>query len=305
MGKNFILISLFLSFISVCIFSFADTFTLKNGITFDGKIIEESSNGIYTIQVGKKIFKYTKDEIAHIEKNDKTGEINLDEAKKEWEEKDKLLTEKTGLNKDQRAAVEALISRIQWGEEVDRVTAKNSLLELQKTMDIFPYLEYYLPSYSPTATPYILEILFKINKDKTIKILREKIIDSAPTVRGKAIELLAIAKDIESYHLIIRGLVDPDTDVCIITNYAIAHIGLKSVTPVLIENLNHPEPRIANSSKEALNNLWKVELNNKKIDNIEEWKSFWEQHKNTITDPIIYKKDLEPLIDKDFQYFIG
>jgi len=305
MGKKFVLCSLFLSFIFICIFSFADTFTLKNGITFDGKIIEESSNGIYTIQVGKKIFKYTKDEIANIEKNDKTGEINLDDAQKEWEQKDKLLTEKTGLNKEQRAAVEALISKIQWGEEVDRVTAKNSLLELQKTMDIFPYLEYYLPSYSPTTTPYILEILFKINKDKTIKILREKILDSAPTVRGKAIELMAIAKDIESYPLIIRGLVDPDTDVCIITNYAIAHIGLKSVTPVLIENLNHPEPRIANSSKEALNNLWKAELNNKKIDSLEEWKSFWEQHKNEVTEPIIYKKELEPLIDKDFQYFIG
>ena len=292
MGKKFVLCSLFLSFIFICIFSFADTFTLKNGITFDGKIIEESSNGIYTIQVGKKIFKYTKDEIANIEKNDKTGEINLDDAQKEWEQKDKLLTEKTGLNKEQRAAVEALISKIQWGEEVDRVTAKNSLLELQKTMDIFPYLEYYLPSYSPTTTPYILEILFKINKDKTIKILREKILDSAPTVRGKAIELMAIAKDIESYPLIIRGLVDPDTDVCIITNYAIAHIGLKSVTPVLIENLNHPEPRIANSSKEALNNLWKAELNNKKIDSLEEWKSFWEQHKNEVTEPIIYKLSL-------------
>jgi len=303
MGKRFIFAFLFASFI--CIFTFPDTFTLKSGITFDGQIIDESADGIYTIQVGKKTFKYIKDEIANIQKNDKTGEINLDEAKKEWEQKDKLLTEKTGLNKDQRAQVEALISRIQWGEEVDRVTAKNRLLELQKTMDIFPYLEYYLPSYSPTTTQHILEILYKINKDKTIKILRDKILDSAPTVRGKAIELLAIAKDTESYNLIIRGLVDPDTDVCIITNYAIAHIGLKSVTPVLIENLNHPEPRIANSSKEALNNLWKIELNNKKIDNIEEWKSFWEQHKNEVTGPIIYKKDIEPLMDKNFQYFIG
>ncbi|MGC8844214.1 MAG: HEAT repeat domain-containing protein [Candidatus Hydrogenedens sp.] len=303
MGIRFIFAFLFASFI--CIFTFPDTFTLKSGITFDGQIVDESADGIYTIQVGKKIFKYTKDEIANIQKNDKTGEINLDEAKKEWEEKDKLLTEKTGLNKDQRAQVEALISRIQWGEEVDRVTAKNGLLELQKTMDIFPYLEYYLPSYSPTITPHILEILYKINKDKTIKILRDKILDSAPTVRGKAIELLAIAKDTESYNLIIRGLVDPDIDVCIITNYAIAHVGLKSVTPVLIENLSHPEPRIANSSKEALNNLWKIELNNKKIDNIEEWKSFWEQHKNEVSGPIIYKKDIEPLIDKNFQYFIG
>jgi len=305
MGKSFFFAFLHVFFSFICIVTFSDTFTLKNGITFDGKIVDESSDGIYTIQVGEKIFKYTKDEVANIQKNDKTGEINLDEAKKEWEQKDKLLTEKTGLNKDQRAQVEALISRIQWGEEIDRVTAKNGLLELQKTMDIFPYLEYYLPSYSPTTTPHILEILFKINKDKTIKILREKIFDSAPTVREKSIELLSIAKDMESYNLIIRGLVDPDINVCITTNYAIAHIGLKSVTPVLIENLNHPEPRIVNSSKETLNNLWKIELNGKKLNSIEEWKTFWEEHKNEVKDSIIYRKEIEPLVERDFQYFIG
>ncbi len=298
-------ISLFFYFFFISIVCFPDTFTLKNGITFDGKIVEESSNGIYTIKVGNRNLKYLKEEILSIEKNNKTGEINLDEAQKEWEKQDKLLTEKTGLNKNQRAQIEALINRIQWGEEFDRITAKNELFELQKSMDIFPYLEYYLPSYAPTTTPYILEILFKIDKNKTIKILRERIMDSAPTVRGKSIELLAVANDIESYDLIIRGLVDPDIDVCIITNYAIAHIGLKSVTPVLIENLNHPEPRIVNSSKEALNNLWKTELNGKKIDSIKEWESFWENHKNEVTDSIIYKKDIKPLIDKDFQYFIG
>lgn len=305
MGKSYVITLVLLSFFFTCISSFSDTFYLKDGITFDGKIIDKSPDGVYTIQIGDKIFKYTKDEIDSIEKNDKTGEINLDEAIKEWEQKDKLITEKTGLNKDQRAEVESFISRLQWGEDIDRFSAKNGLLELQKKMNIFPYLEYYLPSYSPTTTPHVLEVLFKINKDKTIKILREIILDSAPTVRGKAIELLAIAKDTESYNLIIRGLVDPDTDVCITTNYAISHIGLKSVTPVLIENLIHPEPRIVNSSKDALNNLWKVELNNRKIDNIEEWKTFWEQHKNEINGPIIYKKDIEPLVDKNFQYFIG
>ncbi len=297
--------SLFFCFYFICIICFSDTFTLKNGITFDGKVVEESSDGVYTIKVGERILKYLKEEILTVEKNNKTGEINIDEARKEWEEKDKLLTEKTGLNKDQRAQIEAFINKIQWGEEFDRVSAKNELLELQKSMNIFSYLEYYLPSYAPTTTPHILEILFKIDKNRTIKILREKIMDSAPTVRGKAIELLAVAKDVESYNLIIRGLVDPDLDVCIITNYAIAHIGLKSVTPVLLENLNNPEPRIVNSSKEALNNLWKTELNGKKLDSIEEWKSFWEQHKNEVKDSIIYKKDIEPLIDKDFQYFIG
>lgn len=299
-------ISLFLYLFILNIISYSDTFTLKNGITFDGKIIvEESSNGIKTIKVGDKTLKYLDEEILTIEKNDKTGEINLDEAIKEWEKQDKLLTEKTGLNKDQRAQVEALINKMQWGEEFDRVSSKNELLELQKYMNIFSYLEYYLPSYSPETTPYILEILFKIDKNKTIKILKERIFDSAPMVRSKSIELLAIAKDPESYNLIIRGLVDPDIDVCIITNYAIAHIGLKSVTPVLIENLNHADLRIVNSSKEALNNLWKVELNGKKLESLEEWKSFWEEHKNEVKDSIIYKKDIEPLVDKDFQYFIG
>ncbi len=304
MGKRIFCILSILLFIP-CVVSFSDTFTLQNGITFDGKIIEESSDGVYTIKIGSNILKYKKDEIVNIEKNNKTGEINLEEAKKEWEEKDKLLTEKTKLTKDQRAQIEAFISRLQWGEEIDRVTAKNGLLELQKTMNIFPYLEYYLPSYSPSTTPYILEILFKIDMNKTIRILRERIFDSAPSIRSKAIELLAIAKDIESYNLIIRGLVDPDIDVRIITNYVVAHIGLKSITPVLIENLNNPEPQIVNSSKEALNNLWKVELNGKKIESINEWKDFWETHKDELNDPIIYKKDIEPLIDKDFQFFIG
>jgi len=302
---------LFVIVITACFFtllnfySFSDTFYLKNGVTFNGKIVEESTDGIYTIKTGSHTLKYLKNEIEKIEKNDETGEINLEKAKKEWEEKDKILTEKTGLNKDQRAQVEALMSSLQWGEEMQRVSAKNGLLELQKSMDIYPYLEYYLPSIYPVVAPHILEIMFKINKDKTVKILRDKIYDHAPMIRSKAIELLASARDVESYNSIVRGLVDPDIDVCIIACYAVAYIGLKSATPILIENLNHPEPQVVNSCKKALNDLWKVELNNQKIETLNEWKTFWEQHKNEINEPPIYKKDLEPLVDKNFKFVTG
>jgi len=302
---------LFTATVMTCLFtllnfySFSDTFYLKNGVTFNGKIIEESPDGIYTIKTGPNTLKYLKGEIEKIEKNDETGDIDLEKARKQWEEKDKMLTEKTGLNKEQRAQVEALISRLQWGEEIDRMSAKNGLLELQKSMDIYPYLEYYLPSLSPVVAPHILEIMFKINKDKTVKILRDKIYDPAPMIRSKAIELLASARDVDSYNSIIRGLVDPDIDVCIIASYAVAYIGLKSVTPVLIENLNHPEPQVVNTCKKALNDLWKTELNNQKIETFNEWKTFWEQHKNEINETPIYKKDLEPLVDKNFQFVIG
>lgn len=283
---------------------YSDTIYLKNGIAFDGQIIKEESNGVFTIKVGNNILNYVKDEIEKIERNNRTGEVKIDDYLKEWEEKDKYLTQVTGLNKDQRAEVESILGRLQWGEEIERAGAKNSLFELSKKINIYPYLLYYLPSLSPTVVPHLLDVMLKINKDKTVEILREKVFDSAPTIRAKAIELLAGIRDTESKEAIIRGLVDPDIDVCITSIQAVAYLGLKEVTPVLIGNLNHPDLRIVNMSKEALNHIWKKELSEKRIENIEEWKSFWESQKNQVSTPI-YKDNLIPLVDKDFQYFIG
>lgn len=283
---------------------YPDTFYLKNGIVFDGQVVKEDSSGVLTIKVGSNILNYRKDEIEKIEKNDRTGEVKIEDYLKEWEEKDKYLTQVTGLNKDQRAQVESILGRLQWGEEIERAGAKNSLIEISEKINIYPYLLYYLPSLSPTVVPHLLDVMIKINKDKTVEILREKLFDSAPTIRAKAIELLAGIRDLESKETIVRGLVDPDIDVCITAIQAVAYLGLKEITPVLIVNLNHPDLRIVNMSKEALNHIWKKELGEKRVESIEEWKSFWESHKNQVSNPI-YKDNLTPLVDKDFQYFIG
>lgn len=291
-------------FLLIIIPTWSDTFHLKNGIVFDGKIIEENSDGILTIKVGNNTLKYKKDEIEKIEKNDNSGEINIESYLKEWEEKDKHLTQITGLNKEQRALVESILGRLQWGEEIERAGAKNALIELSKKINLYPYLLYYFPSFSPWIAPHVLEVMLKIDKEKTVEILREKIYDPAPSIRAKAIELLAFIKDIGSKDTIMRGLVDPDVDVCITSIQAMAYLGIKEVTPVLIEYLEHPDLRIVNTSREVLNILWKTELNEKQLESIKEWKSFWEKIKQQIPSPV-YKENLTPLVDKNFQYFIG
>ncbi|MCX8064062.1 MAG: HEAT repeat domain-containing protein [Candidatus Hydrogenedentes bacterium] len=284
--------------------AYPDTFYLKNGIVFDGKIVGEETDNTLTIKVGNHILKYKKDEIEKIEKNEKTGEINIESYLKEWEEKDKYLTQITGLNKDQRVQVEAILGKLQWGEEIERAGAKDALLELNKKINIYPYLLYYFPSFSPNVAPHILEIMLKINKDKTVELLREKLFDSAPTIRAKAIELLASVRDEASKESIIRGLVDPDIDVCIISIQAVTYLGIKEITPVLVDYLEHPDMRIVNTSREALNILWKGTLGGSRIENIKEWRNFWENNKSLVSSPI-FKENLTPLVDKEFKYFIG
>lgn len=284
--------------------TFCDTFYLSTGVTFDGKIIEETQDGIITVKVGNQLLKYKKDEILRIEKNDKTGEINIEQLQKEWEKKDKILTEKTGLNKDQRAQVEALISTLEWGEEFQKTTAKNSLIQLQKTMNIFPYLEYQLSSLSPSTGAIILEVMLKIDKNKTIPILRRELINPAPEIRKKAIELLAVVRDTESFPELIRGLVDPELDVCLATIYMIGLLKYKEVTPVLIEYLKHPQLEIQNASREVLNKLWADELSGSVLQTHDEWQKFWDSRKSTYPNAI-KKEQLTPLVDKDFRFFIG
>ena len=133
--KTFSIISILLVVKAI---TYADTFYLKSGIVFDGKIIGENPNGVLTIKVGTNTLYYRKDEIEKIEKNDKTGEIKIDDFIKEWEEKDKYLTQVTGLNKEQRAQIESILGKLQWGEEIDRASAKNALLELNKKFNIYP-----------------------------------------------------------------------------------------------------------------------------------------------------------------------
>jgi len=71
---------------------------------------------------------------------------------------------------------------------------------------------------------------------------------------------------------------------------------------VLIDALKHPDMRVANSSRESLQSLWKSELPESKPRTVDEWTAFWGNHTAGLP-AAIAPEGLEPLIppEQEFQ----
>lgn len=281
--------------------AFADTLVLDTGVRCDG-IVKELPDGNYSVNAGGRTLIYRKAEVVSIEKNDKTGVLDLEEVKAKWAQRDKELTGKTGLNAQQRQTVDKLLASLVGAEESAILTVHDQMAALQKEMDVFRYLEFAYWDMSHLMAPLGLDLLFYLDPGRSLDALRKSTQHPYYAVRSKAIELLGRAQDRESTALIARGMADGNLSVRIMAAYSLANVGGKEATPLLIDALKHPDLRVANSSRESLESLWKAELPDPKPRSVDEWTAFWGNHAAGLP-PTLAAEGLEPLIppEEEFQ----
>jgi hypothetical protein len=278
----------------------ADTLHLTTGVVVDG-VTEQGPDNTLIVKIGDHTMIYRAEEVADLEKNAKTGELDEEALKAAWAAKDKELKDKTGLNVEQRTQVEALITELASPEEARFLAGRDGLVALQKEMDVFRYLSYLMPQSSPVLSGRMLETLVRIDAARARDIVRESAKHVYFGTRAKAIELIGLSGDREGAGLVCRGLVDHSMDVRVAAEYALANLGIKEASLALIECLKSPDMRVGNAGRAALEALWKADLVEPKPHTVDEWTAFYEAHGKGLPTPI--KLDAqEPLIPPEIEW---
>ena len=278
-----------------------DTVYLNNGVRFDGVVTPvPDSEGLFKVQAGERTLFYRDSEIKSIEKNDRTGKMDREALLARWEEKNKRLTEETGLTAEQRRKVRGLMFELKTDSVAQRLAVRETLIGLQAEFDAYGYLASLYPELSTLLAPNVLEALFYLDGIRSAKLLKESAESNYYGTRAKAVELLGRARDREALDLIARGLADHKHPVVITSVYALAGLGVKEATPALIGLLTHADQRVSNASREALLTLWADQLGDPRPTTVDEWKSFWAGQSTTGT-PIELAK-LEPLSPEDEEF---
>ena len=281
----------------------ADTIYLKNGVKLDGTVTPQGDGDIVKVDAGGHTMLYRKNEIRTIEKNDRTGHWNREEAMARWANKDKELTELTGLDAGQRRTVDALLNEIKGAAGPKKEVLYERAKALQEQMDVFRYLEYLQPRFSHTFSTGLLELMYFLDAKRARAILRDNVFNPYFAARAKGIELLGRLHDAGSADLIMRGLADHKPEVQYMAAYALANIGARNLTPALIECLTNNDLRVAAASAEALAALWAPELEDKeKPASPEAWKAFWTENAAKAGGSPIALAGIEPPIPPEQEY---
>lgn len=279
----------------------ADTIVTDLGVPIDG-VVTELPDGNYKVTAGERVLVYRKEEIVSIEKNSKTGALDMEAIKAAAMKADQELTEKTGLTASQRARVDALMPSLM-GEGSAHIQARDALVAMQAECNVFAYLKMLCEEGVPATQIAAYEVLLRIDMPNALETVRAGLSNSNSSVREKAIELLGQISSVSDAPLIARGLVDPEFSVRIATAYSLANLGYRAATPALIESLPHPDLRVSNAAREALGQLWKDSLGETKPATVDEWTAVWEANKGG--NSAVALKDLEPLSDPATPFVAG
>lgn len=279
----------------------ADTVYLKNGVRFDGVVTPvPDQEGLYKVTAGDRTLFYRESEIREIEKNDRTGKLDREELLARWQEKNKKLTEETGLTAEQRRTVRGLMLALKTEVVAERLAIREKLVGLQAEYDVYGYLASLYPELSILLAPNVLETLYYLDPVRAAALLRESAQSNYYGTRAMAIELLGRSRDREAMALIARGLADHQRPVVISTAYVLAAMNVKEATPALVELLAHPDQRVSNAARESLLTLWGESLGDERPANVDAWKSFWAAQSTSGT-PIELAK-LEPLSPEEEEF---
>ncbi len=277
----------------------ADTIHLNNGVSVDGTV--KQRDGYIEVDAGgRKVF-YRDNEIASIEKNEKTGKIDLAERYAYWQTEEEEMLRKTGLTAEQRRRVGELIDELP-KDPATRMAAREKLMALQSEMNVYRYLAFLLPHASHFQVPALLEAMAYLDSSQAIQVLRAATQNNYFEARAKAIELLGGLTHKASVDLISRGLADDKTEVQIQAAYALARIGAQEATPALIDLLKHPDLRVSNASRESLRALWPDQLGDGSQMSVDEWTAIWKGNEASVSGRIQLAL-LQPLVvaEEEFQ----
>lgn len=288
------LITLFLCLASLPLA--ADTITLKNNVRIHGKI-ENEVGEFMNVRVDNRTIRVRRDEILLVEENDNDGSFDLDAAVQKAEEEDQRLTDTLGLTSEQRDRVYRLVSLLSNPDVAKSREARNSLLAMQKDLNIVPYIEFMLPSYLPPVVLLLLEFMTEVSPDQAQPVLQQYAFFADENVRGKSLELLGVIRDKSSVELMMRGLLDHTSMVRISACKALAMVRAQEATPLLAHYFDQADLRVQNNVRQALSTLWSSADNTVSFDSQQQWLSFWQERSASVQKTVVLEL-LEPLVEE-------
>lgn len=279
----------------------ADTIHLLNGATIDGEVISESAD-VITLRVGERTVVYRKSEIDRREENEKTGHFDRAAALARYQERDKELTEQTGLTAEQRRTVRELILGLKSEERGVRNDIHQRLVAMQQQADLYPYLELSMKEMSHILSPWVLEAMFVVAPARVLPVLPVYAAHSYNGTRKMALRLFAEAGIGSSWEFVARGLVDHYREVQIEAAKSLAALGAKGATPALLDLAALPDVYVSGASLESLQALWSGSFGESgPPQNLEEWNAFWGARVSSVP-RTVRLASLEPLIEPESEY---
>lgn len=272
----------------------ADTIHLRNGVRIDGKIINQDDTRV-VVDAGGRRTTLRVQEIARIEKNDRTGRLDRASLEKTINERNAELLEKTGLDAAQRRRVDEQVWRLPRADDQTYIEIKRILVGMGREVDLFGYFEYRLPGLLPRFVPGVLDVAVELDPTRARPLVRAQAFNVDTACRAKALELLAAMNDHRSADLFVRGLKDHAPEVRMIAADALGTLGVRQATPALIELLRDPNLRVSNAARIALSRLWSERDNPIDYVSPDEWKELWSKHSGTFNEPVNWET-IEPLV---------
>ena len=258
--------------------AFADTVSLVNGSTVDGKIVSKG-DGLLRINSAGEDFTLPLADVVSIVENDKVGEppISNEEIDRRAKARDQELLEQTGLNMQQRAAVDELLEIFFLADEESSKNAKRALIDMAKAgTSPLRYLKLRLPDILPSKVAYLLEAMVELDPDGMRETLRQYARSASEIARAASLRLLGKLKDRPSLELMKSGLVDENADVRIAAIRGVESLAVREATPALVKSLSDTDLRVQNAARETLSTLWS-EVGKPPVNFLENagWQEFW------------------------------
>lgn len=272
----------------------ADTIMMKSGVQIEG-IVRHEADGILEVQIGERTMRLRSNEVHEIEKNDRDGSLDLEALQEEADRQDKALTEQTGLDRAQRELVLQHIGLLTDPDSAKSSAARRALIAMGAEADLFPFIEFVLPSYLPNTVLILLKILAELDPVKIQPIALKCAFFSEEHVRGLALELLASPGSADALELAMRGMLDHTDTVKSSACKALAILKAKEATPLLLRIFNHKDLRVQNNARQTLASIWQGEADKTAPDTLEAWESFWSDQETGVPKSIDLET-LEPLV---------
>ncbi len=262
-----------------------DTVMLKSGVRINGTIVHQDDDTV-RIRIGDREQTYPATKIAVLEENDHTGKLDPAELIRRGEQRAAELFRETGLTADQRREVKELMYELQSTDSDIHDNAKRSLVKFHKKVPLHKYFAWWLPGLSPRFVPGVLEIMGEIAPDRAAQVAASHVTDADATSRAMALTVLAKTAGLEKLDIIARGAVDPESEVRIAASRALGQMKAREATPLLIENVDAPDPHLVNVARAALRHTWSTDTRPIDFETKADWQSFWDQKKSTVESPL-------------------
>jgi len=292
MKRTLIFVAMFLA----APWGFADTIHFADGSFLDGVVSYPDSKTV-TIDIGTRTLTFAASLVSSVETNDKKGdESQVTDALAKQQEQ--ALEARTEMTTEQRDRVREALTPLWSTDEAVRNAGRKRLVDLNKELPVFQYIDTSLPFTKGTVAPELLSTLVELDATRAKDVLSRYTINLDPGIRAKVLELLASYKDADDVGTIADGMIDPDSSVRIRAANALGTCGQKAATPVLLNGLASADQQLHNASLSALQRIWASDAQSADLTTSEQWTQFWAGKMDGVTNAV-NPEALTPLVTQE------